>query len=352
MRGSSPLALVMVLGIAVCVGLAPRAWSQTSGDAQLDREAGVIDVTGASVAEMAGFIVGVLQESGTVPDWLQVKTTEGRVQRLSAADGFVVLARLMRQWDIDAHLPESVPVAVGAVSPPVLSVADLPDEIDGDAEPRAVATDLFVAQSAEVVRRLAQFRMLPAAVWVDRDRLSAQDYMAGMAIAIDYAYRNHKVEPAIAIACFNPPPAWTAHTELYAEYVEEEVAEGDAGLQEETPTADRGLALPVRVDASGSPVGATLSLLPDTKATVTGTIDLVASYSGPAPKFVTFTVDQLVKAIVNTAPYGYRWDTSRLSPGPHRVKVRVLGDGEAEIASVEATYTVAAPAPPAEKAKK
>jgi hypothetical protein len=347
-RLSSPLALAMVLGVAACVGPS-RAWSQADAGAQIEREAGVVQVTGASVAELAGFVVAGLQESGAVPDWLQAKTTEGRVQRLSATDGFVVMARLMRQWDVDGTLPESVSVAVGAVNPPVLSVADLPEAVEGEAEPRVIPTDLFVAQSAEVVRCLGQFRMVPAAVWVDRERLAAQDYMAGMAIAIDYAYRNHKVEPAIAIARFLPAPAWAAYTEQCAEYVEEEVTEGDAGTQEEG--FDGGTA-PPEEEAPSPPAEATLFLAPDPKEAVSGAVDLIASYSGPPAKFVTFLVDDVAKAITNTAPYWYRWDTTRLPPGPHRVRVRVLGQDDIEIASMEATYTIAAPAPPAPKAKK
>jgi hypothetical protein len=343
-----PLPVVVAFGIAACMGLAPRAWSAANAGAQLEREAGVVHVTGASVAELAGFVVAALRESGAVPDWLQAKTTEGHVQRLSATDGFVAMARLMRQWDVDGTLPESVPVAVGAVSPPVLSVADLPEAVEGEAEARAVPTDLFIAQSAEVVRCLGQFRMVPAAVWVGRERLAAQDYMAGMAIAIDYAYRNHKVEPAMAIARFLPAPAWAAYTKQCAEYVEEEVAEGDAGTEE---GFDDGTA-PPEEEAPAPPPEVTLSLLPDAEAAVRGTVDLIASYSGPPAKFVTFSVDGAAKAITNTPPYWYRWDTSRLSPGPHRVRVRVLGEDEIEIASVEATYTVAAPAPPAPEAKK
>lgn len=348
MRRKPPPALVVMFGIAVCAGPAPRAWPA----AEVDREAGVINVTGVSVAEMAGFIVSVLEESGAVPDWLQAKTAEGRVRRLSATDGFVALARTMRQWDVDGRLPESVPVAVGAVSAPVLAVSDLPAAIDGEAEPRVVPTDLFVAQSAEVIRRLGQFRMVPAAVWVDRDRLAAQDYMAGIAIAIDYAYRNHRVEPAIAIPRFLPPPAWAAHTESFAEYVEEEVVEGEGAIPEEVYPESGAPELTVPAEAFPPPVEPTLSLLPEAKAPVTGVVDLAVSYVGPTPKFVTFLVDQRAKAIMNTSPYSYHWDTSRLAPGEHRVTVRVLGDNGMELASVEATYTVAAPAPPPAEAEK
>ena len=64
---------------------------------------GQVLLTGSSLADMAQFIAGVAAESNSLPDWVQTRTASGRLQRLSATDAFVVLARAVSYWDSNAR---------------------------------------------------------------------------------------------------------------------------------------------------------------------------------------------------------------------------------------------------------
>ena len=74
-------------------------------------------------------------------------------------------------------------------------------------------------------------------------------------------------------------------------------------------------------------------------------MDLVASYLGPPPRFVVFAIDGAMRAIVNFPPYSFRWDTSALQPGPHTVRIQVLGEEDAILTDQLCGFTVVLPEP-------
>ncbi len=102
--------------------------------------------------------------------------------------------------------------------------------------------------------------------------------------------------------------------------------------------------------ATPTPSQPEVTLLPAPGA-VHGTVDLVVNYSGPPVSFMTFAMDGRSRAIMNSRPYGYRWNTDGMEPGKHQVMVRVFGENDVEVASVTATYVVGTPKPQKAPAK-
>jgi hypothetical protein len=347
------LLLLIAVGLNLA-GLAARAqdegaYSEEEGyddSALLDeQEVTPISVAGRAVVDLAQAVSTAVADLGAIPDWGQVVTSKGR-QSISATDMFVLLNRTMYRWDTDGAVPNTVSVTLGAISPPVLDPQDFVDNALDPEAGREIATDLFLSQAGECLRWMDRFQVVPTAVWVNGERLSAAEYLAGLAICIEYSYYSGKLEETILLPNYSPPPAWVEHTELLAETLGGEFSEESVEGETEALTTDYGLLPPVTPQpATPRLVEPTLTILPAPGSKVSGRVDIVVSYSGPPAQFVTFAVDGQTRAITNAPPYGYRWDTSKLKPGKHEVIVRAFGEHTVEIVAQASSYSVAAPKP-------
>lgn len=335
---------ILLLAIVASFGLAASACvaaAQSATDTPDDGVPGQVQLTGVSVADMAQFVAGVASDSGGVPDWAQARTTAGRLQRLSATDAFVALARALAAWDASGQFPESVTIAVGGVTPPVLATGDLPDPKREPLPQQEVVSDLFVSQVTEALRRIDQFHLLPTALGVGGKRLSAAQTLDCLAVVVDYAFRNGKLDEALYVPDVTPPPMWVAHTSIIAERVPRPASAEEDGDDSAAGEASGPLP-PVRANVETIPQKPTLTVYP-VSGKIQGVIDIAAGYTGPTAKFILFQLDGQTKAITNTPPYGYRLDTRQLAPGEHKLLVRVLGPDEKEIIRAYATYVVLAP---------
>lgn len=325
------------------------------------------NVSGESVADLADFIGGCIGETGSLPDFAQVQTTDGRLRRISLAHVFVLLARTAYLWQATGQLPATVPIAPDEVAPPVLDAEDYPVGRSEDESGREIPTDQFLAQCAASVRWIDRLQVIPTAVWVDGERLSAAEYLAGLAVCIQYAYWEGGLYDYLYLGGYSPPPSWmaevapepattpspaetewetdepvyeeaewTAETEEYEEsYWQEESTEGGSQI---TPWfAPSFEARPSEIPR--------LTLYPEPGATVSGVVDLVAAYTGPPARFVTFDIAGRSEVIMNYPPYSCRWDTSDLVPGTHTVRVQVLADTEFVLVDQVSAFEVVPPAP-------
>lgn len=319
-------------------------WQEESA-APEEQEVTSISVSGRAVVDLAQAISNSVAAMGAVPDWAPVTTSQGR-QSISATDVFVLLNRTVYRWHADGEMPITVSVTLGAISPPVLDPQDFPyDEVDLEVG-REIATDLFLSQAGECLRWMDEFQVVPTAVWVNGERLSASEYLAGLAICIEYAYYSGSLEDTIFLPSYSPPPAWVEYTELLSDSLGDQYPGGGEGAATNTSSSGYRLTPPVTPQkAVPRAVTPQLSLLPQAGSVVSGIVDLVASYSGPPAEFLTFAVDGQMKALTNSPPYSYRWDTSKLQPGAHEVKVSVFGEHAAEIIVRTSPYTIAVPRP-------
>ena len=309
-----------------------------------------ISVSGRAVVDLAQSVSNLLGDLGAIPDWGQVATSRGR-QRISAADMFVLLNRTIYRWDTDGEMPKTVSISLGAASPPVLDPQDFPDPALDLETGREIPTDLFLSQEGECLHWTDQFQVIPTAVWVNGARLSAAEYLAGLAICLEYSYFSGKLEDTIFLPDYSPPPAWVEHTELLVGSVEGESAEEGTAGQGEAFSAEPGMVPPlIPEEATPRLAVPKLTLLPTPGSKVSGVVDLVVGYSGPPAQFITFGVDGQKRAITNAPPYGYRWDVTKLKPGKHEVTVKAYGEHTVEIVAQVSSYAVIAPKP--EKATK
>ena len=344
MRRLSLVLFLFLLGL----GVSP-VWAQYDEDRTSDQPVALeeeeameeepapatLAITGASVVALAKSLVTSFGATGAVPDWGQVRTAGGS-QRISATDVFVVLLRTAQRWDAEGALPATVPLDLGAVSPPRLDPEDL--EVGGTAEkaPREIQTELFLGQTGDVMRFLEEGEMVPTAVWVNGERLSAAEYLSGLAICIDYAHTQGTLEDTLYVAHLTPPQVWIRHTELLMQ--SDQLADEATSDTEETGAAVPLLAAPT---VAPRPVKPALSIFPKTGARVSGVVDLVVNYTGPAGVYVAFEVDGKAKGVTNAPPFGFHWDTAPYAPGKHQLVVRAQTGGGMEIVSQTATYVVA-----------
>jgi len=298
--------------------------------------AGGGQIPGEYAVELADFIASYLIESNTAPDWAQVRTSDGSLQLISIADAFSLLARTTYLWHALGHLPDYVPIAPSDLRAPVIDPQDVVTSGDDQSVARQIPTDQFLAQCAPTVQWIDRLRIIPTAVWVEGERLSATEYLAGLAVCIQHAYYQGELEPYLLLPRYGPPLAW-AQTAARApvgaslaslmpvaspaEPAEAEIAEG----QEST-------------DEFPAP---RLTLFPEPGSELRGMVNLVAVYEGPPARFVMFYVDGIKRSITNLPPYSCRWDTAEATPGRHSVQVNVLGDDDTVLTSLIGGFTVA-----------
>lgn len=334
---SLPLAHAQVPGLgASAEEVAPSQILLAGGGGQIPGEYAV---------ELADFIASYLVESNTAPDWAQVRTSEGSLQLISIADAFSLLARTTYLWQALGHLPDYVPIAPSDLRAPVIDPQDVLTSADDQSGARQIPTDQFLAQCAPTVQWIDRLRIIPTAVWVDGERLSATEYLAGLAVCIQYAYYQGDLESHLLLPRYGPPRAW-AQTAARAP-----IGTSLAALPSLMPAASP--AEPSQAETAEEPGSAEgygsrdefpaprLTLFPEPGSELRGLVNLVAVYEGPPPRFVMFYVDGVKRFITNLPPYSCRWDTAEERPGRHSVQVNVLGDDDTVLTSLIARFTVA-----------
>jgi hypothetical protein len=312
------------------------------------------NVPGESVVELADFVSGCLADAGTVPDYAQVRSADGRPRRISGAEIFILLARTVHLWQVTGQLPTTVPLTPDAVRAPVIDPEDLPESTADFSTGREIPTHQFLAQCAEAVRWVDRLHIVPTAVWVEGNRLSAAEYLGGLTICIQYAYYEGALQDSLLLPRYAPPNTWVARVTRVSSMASPSPpapAEHEAGAAPQPTTFEQ-----VQPEEDAPPVtypsGALegpalepvtrpqLMLFPEPGAELRGKVDLVASYRGPSARFVIFAIDGLNRAIINYPPYSLRWDTSAACPGKHTVRVTVLGDEDAVLMDQVSAFTV------------
>lgn len=352
------LTLLLLIAPSLCLAQVDLGAASPS-DADLPDFAGRT-VPGEAVVDLADFVAEYLSETGTVPDFLQVETAAGSLRTISSVEAFVLLARTTYLWQFNGNLPETVPIAPDEVSLPVLDAEDVVAPPRDSETGREIPTEAFLAQCPAVVRWVDRLQVVPTAVWVDGQRLSAAECLAGLAICVSYAYWEGQLYDSIFLPRYAPPQSWVGEAERI-DYVEAAWADEDLSAQEaeeapaetysetyweeedlfeeETYASPAPLYVPVQEPVyQGEP---RLTVYPEPGATVSGIVDLVASYSGPHERFVIFIFDAKAEVIMNFPPYGYRWDTATLEPGVHTVRVQVLGEEGAVLSDQTSAFMVA-----------
>jgi hypothetical protein len=356
------VALMLVLGCSVCGAQVEEAIGGAVPEQELPAFA-ARTVSGEAVVDLADFVCAHVESVGAVPDLAQVTTADGNLRQVSAAEAFVLLGRTTYLWQLSGQLPATVPIAPDWVSAPVLDYEDVVAAGD-PSEGREVATEAFLAQCGAVVRWIDRLQTLPTAVWVEGERLSAAEYMAGLAICVSYAYWEGNLLGTVFVPNYGPPQSWLEAAPYEAaeygpEEAWEEVAVGEAA--EETAWEEVGeegtiTGLPLAVAPAFGPTFSSrpeLVVLPQPGSRVGGVVDLVASYTGPPAAVVVFDLGPRSRVAMNFPPYSVRWDTTELEAGWYRVRVQVLGEGDEVLADQTAAYEVVPPEamePPGEAA--
>jgi len=301
--------------------------------------AGGSQIPGEYVVELADFIASYLVDSNTAPDWAQVRASDGSLQRISITDAFSLLARTAYLWQALGRLPDYVPIAPADLRPPVIDAQDVVTSADDQSVARQIPTDQFLAQCAPTVQWIDRLRIVPTAVWVDGERLSSTEYLAGLAVCIQYGYYQGELDAYLLLPRYGPPLAWAQNA-----------ARAPAGGALASLTSLR----PAPAPAEPAPVETAedqqsveefpaprLTLFPEPGSELRGSVNLVAVYEGPPARFVVFYIDGIKRSNTNLPPYSCRWNTTEIPPGPHSVQINVLGDGEEVLTTLLGGFVVA-----------
>ncbi len=305
-------------------------------------------VPGEAVVELADFICAYLNDSGTVPDWAQVKTVSGRLRRISAAQVFALLARTVYLWDSTGELPTAVPLAPKQVNPPQLDAEDIPLQPPDPSVGREVPTADFLSWCAETVYWIDRLHTIPTAVWLDGERLSAIEYLAGLAICIQYKYYEGDLLEYIFLPHYAPPGSWVGASGKAVR-----AARRSAPSDQAEPRAQEVLTAEPKEEPEKPAPGPeaenyqspSLLLTPDLGTEVSGVVDVVGFYTGPPADYAIFGVDGKTTAMTNRQPFSFRWDTSGLKEGTHMVRVRIYGKDDDLLIEQVSIYRVISRAP-------
>jgi hypothetical protein len=244
------LALVSMLVPSICLA---QTMESTESDFRLPPFAAQ-SVAGEAVVDLADFVTEYLSETGAVPDMAQVVTADGNARTLSAVEVFALLARTTHLWRFTGGLPETVPIAPDEIAPPVLDAEDVIAPVEDQELGREVMTESFLSTVPAVVRWIDRLQVVPTAVYVEGERLSGADYLAGLAICISYAYWEGQLYETLFLPPYGPPLAWIAEEDAYyyvpayeTEGWDEPGGEGEGYWEEEwaSEPASRGATRPL-----------------------------------------------------------------------------------------------------------
>lgn len=352
---SRTVALGLVLALSFVLAL-PGLAQVPGAEALVEPEEAGLDrpafaghnVSGDSVVELADFISSYLAETGTMPDWAQVRTTEGNLRSVSASQVFTLLVRTTYLWRALGDLPERIPIAPESVSGPVIELQDVPEEYVDLETGREILTESFLEQCEATVHWIDRLQVIPTAVWVDGERLSAMQYLAGLAICIQHAYYEGYLYEFIVLPRYAPPESWLGNVSagiasssvVEVPRVEEEAESEVASAAGAVPPWTTALAAPAVVATHSRPE---IALFPEPGSELSGVVDVAVSYSGPVASFVTLSVDGSTRFITNFPPYGFRWDTTAVPAGTHTVRVRVYGSENRLLVDQISAFTVSVP---------
>jgi len=368
------LALLLVTA-SVCwaqtPGLDTGAWDQNYTEAAPAAEVSApaapvapagstAEATGQSVVDLATFISAYLADTGRLPDLVQVQTGAGSLRVLTAAEAFILIARTVDLWRTNGERPSVVPIAPADVQRPYLRPEDAPETAVDVTVGQEVSTEMFLMPIDDTVGWVDDQRRLPTSVYVDGERLTATQYLAGLAICIEYADSHSGLEDTIFLPKFGPPLGWIDAAQVSGEGAGEgeeaatESSENSAAGGEQSAGENTAQALPTGLRPM-APVAVAqepgfapeemprMTVFPEPGRTVSGVVELVVSYTGPRAKFVIFSIDSATRAVMNIPPFGYRWNTSAVPPGSHAVGVEVLGEGNVVLLNQVSGYIVVAP---------
>jgi hypothetical protein len=190
--------------------------------------------------------------------------------------------------------------------------------------------------------------VIPTAVWVDGERLSAMQYLAGLAVCIQYAYYEGDLYELLFLPRYAPPESWLGNVSaatassspVEVPRVEEETESEAASAAGRLQPWAMAPAAPAVVATQSRPE---VTLFPEPGSELSGVVDVAVSYSGPVASFVTLSVDGMTRFITNFPPYGFRWDTTAVPPGMHTMRVRVYGSENRLLVDQIGAFTVTVP---------
>ena len=185
--------------------------AELSPEQPSEEAAETVTVSTTALSELVHAISSRLSEDGTLPEWGRIPLSDGDRARLSAADVFVVLTRAAETWYEEKKLPASISVQLGATDPPLLDAPDYPTPTVDLEKGRAVKADQFLSFAGETLRWVVKFHRLPTAVWVGGERLSAAEYLAGLAICLDYASTQGQLGESLFLPAYSPPLLGPTH---------------------------------------------------------------------------------------------------------------------------------------------
>ncbi len=213
--------LLLALSMAPWAG-AQQATAQNNGTAAAElapvagdeTETTTVSVPNTSLTDLVRALCERLGESGSVPEWGRVAVARGERPRLSAADMFVLLTRAAQAWHTDKRIPASISVSVGAVDPPVLDPQDYPKSTVNQDKGRTLDAEQVLSFASDTLHWMEQSGSVPTAVWISGQRVSAAEYLAALAMCLDYAASTGHVGKTLFLPNYSPPLSWAQHTDL------------------------------------------------------------------------------------------------------------------------------------------
>jgi len=289
------------------------------------QEARPAAISGEETLRVAEALAAGLAGDSRIPSQVEVKTSDGSLVKVSAADALYLFCQAISEWQAANSLPLAVPLPSRPMSPSEIPIAPQP----GDS--RVVASADLVAQCRPVAELMRQIGRAPAGVWAGEVRLTPAEYLGALATLLQQFQYYHTFPEQIGVRPYLPPREWLGG---------EEKPESGVGSADR-PRWPGPLPTNAREHPEAAPAPPPkLVVLPGKGAQLQGIAELAIYYQGPEA-LLCVRVNGRTVAISNRAPFTFRWDT-RLEPdGAIRVRVEATGATGAVLARSEQEYTLA-----------
>jgi len=269
---------------------------------------------------MALSAAAAMQSEGAIPDRIYIRRPQGGSTRMTSDDALVFFCRLLADWHESGALPQRIELprrAYRSRRTPAVAPYKATDEPGAP----SVKTESLARQCRAMVELVGRLRDLPQAVWVDGERISSAQFFGTVLACLAAAARDKRLPEKATVPSWRGPERWPALEPLPSA---------------EAPVRD--WSLPARGGR------AAITLQPDPKQPVGGTVTLTVSYPVRGAN-IEVLLDGTRKWMSNRSPFSFTWDTRTVPNGPHTMTMRAgLQDGSAQT-NLERTFTVANPSP-------
>jgi len=286
--------------LALLTALLLAALGLRQGYCQEPSNAGLPTLPFAAAVEVSRQVYDAVKESRPIPDLFVIDLENGIEGEFSAARALGLVAFAAERL-LEGNTSE-LPLPPDNIRAPV----SLHDEETTRDDPVTVSLTSLLSEGGAILDFAAALETYPSAIWVEGNRLSAAEFMQGVASTFKFIADYNQMPEQVRIVPCAGASSWELSPQAVPlmEVPDREPASNTSASEDESP----------------APL---LALYPEPGAVLSGEVTISAALLPPLPDAViSFFLDNKLVYVSNRKPYVLELDTGKLTEGEHKISAR------------------------------